>query len=76
MVVHKFRSLKSLKTISNKIDIKSSVYTTDGNNILHTLLVKHYSDLLERHSSERDKDEVSYFYVEDGIHLVTKYAGV
>ena len=32
---------------------------------MHTLLVKHYNDLLERQSSERGKDEVSYFYVGD-----------
>ena len=46
---------------------------TDGNNILHTLLVKHYNDLLERQRSERGKDEVSYFYVGDVfcIHLGT-----
>ena len=51
---------------------------TDGNNILHILLVKHYNDLLERQSSEWGKDEVSYFYVGDVfcIHLGlgTKYA--
>ena len=49
---------------------------TDGNNILHTPLVKHYNDLLGRQSSERGKDEVSYFYVGDVfcIHLGTKYA--
>ena len=49
---------------------------TDGSKILHTLLVKHYNDLLERRSSERGKDEVSYFYVGDVfcIHLGTKYA--
>ena len=36
----------------------------------------HYNDLFERQSSERGKDEVSYFYVGDVfcIHLVTKYA--
>ena len=28
---------------------------TDGNNILHTLLVKHYNDLLEMQSSEQGK---------------------
>ena len=49
---------------------------TDGNNILHTPLVKHYNNLLERQSSERGKDEVSYFDVGDVfcIHLGTKYA--
>ena len=49
---------------------------TDGSRILHTLLVKHYNDLLDRQSSEQDKDEVTYFYVGDVfcIHLGTKYA--
>ena len=49
---------------------------TDGSRILHTLLVKHYNDLLDRQSSERGKDEVTYFYVGDVfcIHLGTKYA--
>ena len=42
---------------------------------LTTLLVKHYNDLLGRQSSERGKDEVTYFYVGDVfcIHLGTKY---
>ena len=37
---------------------------------------KHFNDLLERESSERGKDEVSYFHVGDVfcIHLGTKYA--
>ena len=49
---------------------------TDGCNILHTLLIKHYNDLLDRQSSERVKDEVTYVYVRDVfcIHLGTKYA--
>ena len=49
---------------------------TDGSRILHTLLVKHYNDLLDRQSSERGKDEVTYFYVGEVfcIHLGTKYA--
>ena len=49
---------------------------TDGHKSLHTLLLKHFNDLLERQSSERVKDEVSYFYVGDVfcIHLGTKYA--
>ena len=44
--------------------------------MLHTLLVKHYNDLLESQSSEQGKDEVSYFYAGDVfcIHLGTKYA--
>ena len=43
--------------------------------ILDTRLVKHYNDLLERQSSKRGKDEVSYFYVGDVfcIHLGTKH---
>ena len=49
---------------------------TDGSRILHTLLVKHYNDLLDRQSSERGKNEVTYFFVGDVfcIHLETKYA--
>ena len=49
---------------------------TDGSNILHTLLVKYYNDLLDRQSSERGKNEVTYFYVGDVfcIHLGAKYA--
>ena len=45
--------------------------STDGCNILHTLLVKHYNDLLDRQSSERGKDEVTYFYVGD-VFCITK----
>ena len=50
--------------------------STDGSRILHSLLVKHYNDLLDSQSSERGKDEVTYFYVGDVfcIHLGTKYA--
>ena len=39
--------------------------STDGKRILHALLVKHYNDLLDSQSSERGKDEVTYFYVGD-----------
>ena len=35
---------------------------TDGNKILHALLVKHYNDLLDRQSSEWSRDEVTYFF--------------
>ena len=54
----------------------SELEYTDGSRILHPLLVKHYNDLLDRQSSERGKDEVTYFYVGDifCIHLGTKYA--
>ena len=54
-----------------------SSFHTDGNNILHTSLVKHYyNDLLGRQSSERGKDEVSYFFVGDifCIHPGAKFA--
>ena len=49
---------------------------THGDKKLHTLLVKYFNDLLEKHCSERSKDEVSYLYVGDVfcIHLGTKYA--
>ena len=38
---------------------------TDANKSLTTLVVKHYNDLLDRQTSERGKDEVTYFYVGD-----------
>ena len=44
-------------------DANSEAIATDGNNILHAPLVKHYNVLLERQSSELGKDEVSYFDV-------------
>ena len=49
---------------------------THGHINVTTPLVKHYNDLLGRQSSERGKDEVSYFYVGDVfcIHLGSKYA--
>ena len=55
---------------------RSKTLCTDGSRILHTLLVKHFNTLLDRLSSERGKDEVTYFYVGDVfcIHLGTKYA--
>ena len=48
----------------------------DGRKMLHTLLIRHYNNLLERQSSEQGKDEVSCFYLGDVfcIHLGTKYA--
>ena len=64
---------------NNNVDAHECGYwgNTDGNKILHTLLlVKHYNDFLDRQSSERSRDEVTYFYVGDVfcIHLGTKYA--
>ena len=52
------------------------IIDTHGDKMLHTLLVKYFNDLLEKHCSERNKDEVSYLYVGDVfcIHLGTKYA--
>ena len=49
---------------------------TDGDNILHTPIVKQYNDLLERQCSVQGKNEVSYFYVGEVfcIHHGTKYA--
>ena len=48
---------------------------TDGNKILHTLLVKYYNHLLDKQSFERSRDEVTYFYVGDVFckHLGTTY---
>ena len=55
---------------------KRANVSTHGDKMLHTLLVKYFNDLLEKHCSERSKDEVSYLYVGDVfcIHLGTKYA--
>ena len=49
---------------------------THGDKNLHTLLVKHFNDLLGGQKSERSIDKVTYFYVGDlfCIHLGTKYA--
>ena len=68
--------LGALSKIVDRISPVNDKKHTDGNNILDTPIVKHYNDLLGRQSSERGKDEVSYFYVEDVfcIHLGTKYA--
>ena len=51
-------------------------FPTDGCKILHTLLVKYYNDLLGIQSSERGRDEVTYFYVGDvfDIYLGPMYA--
>ena len=65
------------KTTSKEIvNFISSQVHTDGNNILHTPLIKHYNDLFDTHRTERSWDEVTYFYVGDVfcIHLGTKYA--
>ena len=50
-------------------------YTHGGEN-LTTLLVKYFNDLLDDQSSERSRDEVTFFYVGDVlcIHLGSKYA--
>ena len=56
--------------------IISGMGLTDAQISSHTLLVKYYNDLPGRQSSERGRDEVTYFYVGDlfCIHLGTKYA--
>ena len=61
--------------MSNHAEFSTHV-PTDGSKTLHTLLVKHYNDLLDRQGSERGRDEVTYFYVGGVfcIHLGTKYA--
>ena len=50
--------------MQKSIGKKATIYT-DGCNILHTLLVKHYNDLLDRPSSELGRDEFTQFYVGD-----------
>ena len=59
-----------------RFKFKHIIIDRDGNKILHTLLVKHYNELLDRQSSERGRDEVTCFYVEEvfGIYLGSKYA--
>ena len=49
---------------------------THGSENLTTLLVKYFNDLLGDQSSERSRDEVTFFYVGDVlcIHLGTTYA--
>ena len=49
---------------------------THGDKNLHTLLAKHYNDLLDGQSFEQSIDNVTYFYVGDlfCLHLGTKYA--
>ena len=42
---------------------KLEIYKILLSSILHTPLVKHSNDLLERQNPDRGKDEVSYFYV-------------
>ena len=43
---------------------------------IHTLLVKHFNNLLDRQSSEWGRDEVTYFYVREvcGVYLGPMYA--
>ena len=51
-----------------------AILSTNVANSLHALLVKYYNDLLGWQNSERDMDEVTFFYVGDlfCIHLDTK----
>ena len=43
---------------------------TDGSRILHTLLVKHCNDLLDRQNYERGKDEVHILTYMSGTFFV------
>ena len=80
--------LKSLYSISQLHSLGSNIFWgssaqsdqnlysyTDGCKMLHTILVKHYNDLLETQRSEQGKDEVTFFYVGDVlcIHLGSRY---
>ena len=75
-----YNKVKTTHDVQKIIKIKSRPNQTfryrRTQKFTHTLLLKHSKDLLERYSSERGKDEVSYFYAEDVfcIHLGTKYA--
>ena len=77
MVLYSAISTSNIECYGIQYAAEKTIYVhTDGGSILHTLLVKHYNDLLDRQTSERDKDKVTCFYVEDifCIHLGTKYA--
>ena len=54
--------LRVLREVAPEIELflENHEQYADGNNFLHTPLVNHFNDLLERESSERGKDEVSY----------------
>merc|ERR1711993_201183 len=56
--------------------LKYKMRFTNGDKMLHTLLVKRFNDLLDGQKSQRSIDKVTYFYVGDlfCIHLGTKYA--
>ena len=60
---YRFLNLLCKSPLKSDSDIfvkrKYYFFCTDGNNILHTLLVKHYNDLLDRQSSKRSRDEVT-----------------
>ena len=49
---------------------------THGGENLTTLLVKYFNDLLGVQTSQRNRDKVTFFFVEDVlcIHLGSKYA--
>ena len=56
-----FFTLNSLLLVHHVVVHNAQTTVGHGKKMLHTLLVKHYNDLLE--SSERVKNKVSYFYV-------------
>ena len=59
-----------------KLEVRTADIQMMRTKILHTLLVKHYNDLLDKQSYEQSRDEVTYFYVGDVfcIHFGTMYA--
>ena len=46
---------------------------TDAQISLHTLLIKYYNDLLGRQTSERGRDEITYFYVGEVFFLENRH---
>ena len=70
-----FREFFFEKKLNLCQEIKFLRHTHGGEN-LTTLLVKYFNDLLGDQSSERSRDEVTFFYVGVVlcIHLGSKYA--
>ena len=59
-----------------KYILDNMLHTTHGGENLTTLLVKYFNDLPGVQRSERNRNEVTFFYVGDVlcIHLGSKYA--
>ena len=71
----KTRKNFSKKMSSERVMNNLGLHTHEDKN-LHTILVKHFNDLLDGQKSQRSIVKVTYFYVGDlfCIHLGTKYA--